>query len=400
MIRLPILNERQFFDSPMVVGAVPSMLPIALASRELSRRGTFKVSLLRKAALWKRPQLAWRLLTSQMLVVHLYMKFKWNSWGKSSCLRWYCNYFIWQMLDLWMCHMENRLNNMWSINIIKWMIAWMFQLPGRLLFDKLHGGSNQVNPLEVKQSCWEVRKKPVLEVGRSVRFGSFSGNVGLCESVSHFHEIFKHSMSQKTQGFFFQPWRPPAPDVIRPPCHWVFFDGFLLSMGLGLSRTMAQLMRRGPGSPERNPAQQRIDFGGRRSHGVCVAFEGNHQKESNNKHYHYHYHYYSCYFYYYCCYNLYSTTTTTATTTKATTIIPCLFAIATFVATTTTAAPASATMLLQLVLLKATAARPTTAMTTFPNFASLRLDRNVSSQVPAVNSMNIFTIYPKHLVMG
>jgi len=28
--------------------------------------------------------------------------------------------------------------------------------------------------------------------------------------------------------------------------------------------TMAQLMRRGPGSPERNPAQQRIDFGGRR----------------------------------------------------------------------------------------------------------------------------------------
>lgn len=34
---------------------------------------------------------------------------------------------------------------------------------------------------------------------------------------------------------------------------------------------MAQLMRRGPGSPERNPAQQRIDFGGRRSHGVCVA---------------------------------------------------------------------------------------------------------------------------------
>ena len=39
------------------------------------------------------------------------------------------------------------------------MIAWMFQLPGRLLFDKLHGGSNQVNPLEVKQSCWEVRKK-------------------------------------------------------------------------------------------------------------------------------------------------------------------------------------------------------------------------------------------------
>lgn len=51
MIRLPILNERQFFDSPMVVGDVPSMPPIALASRELSRRGTFKVSLLRKAAL-------------------------------------------------------------------------------------------------------------------------------------------------------------------------------------------------------------------------------------------------------------------------------------------------------------------------------------------------------------
>lgn len=51
MIRLPILNERQFFDSPTVVGDVPSMPPIALASRELSRRGTFKVSLLRKAAL-------------------------------------------------------------------------------------------------------------------------------------------------------------------------------------------------------------------------------------------------------------------------------------------------------------------------------------------------------------
>ena len=329
------------------------------------------------------------------------MKFKWNSWGKSSCLRWYCNYFIWQMLDLWMCHMENRLNNMWSINIIKWMIAWMFQLPGRLLFDKLHGGSNQVQPIgsqaellgsEKKSQCWK-------SVGRFV-LGRFPAMLACVSQWVIFMKFSSIQCLKKHKVFFFSALKASSPDVIRPPCHWVFFDGFLLSMGLGLSRTMAQLMRRGPGSPERNPAQQRIDFGGRRSHGVCVAFEGNHQKESNNKHYHYHYHYYSCYFYYYCCYNLYSTTTTTATTTKATTIIPCLFAIATFVATTTTAAPASATMLLQLVLLKATAARPTTAMTTFPNFASLRLDRNVSSQVPAVNSMNIFTIYPKHLVMG
>lgn len=225
------------------------------------------------------------------------------------------------------------------------MIAWMFQLPGRLLFDKLHGGSNQVNPLEVKQSCWEVRKKPVLEVGRFF-LGSFP-------AVSHFHGNFKHSMSQKHKVFFFFSPEGLQPGCFfRPPCHWVFYDGFLLSMGFGLSRTMAQLMRRGPGSPERNPAQQRIDFGGRRSHGVCVAFEGNHQHQNNNKHYHYNYHYYSCYFYYYCYYNLYSKTTTTPTTTKATKIITCLFAIATFVATTTTAATASATMLLQLVLLK------------------------------------------------
>lgn len=201
MIRLPILNERQFFDSPMVVGDVPSMPPIALASRELSRRGTFKVSLLRKAALWKRPQLAWRLLTSQMLVVHLYMKFKWNSLGKSSCLRWYCNYFIKHLLDV--SHGKST-EQMWSINIIKWMIAWMFQLPGRLLFDKLHGGSNRVNPLEVKQSRWEVRKKPVLEVGR---FFLGRGRVSQWVIFMKFSSI---QCIKNTSFFFFQPWRPPA----------------------------------------------------------------------------------------------------------------------------------------------------------------------------------------------
>lgn len=50
-----------------------SMPPIALASRELSRRGTFKVSLLRKAAL---SAVGLKIVDiANAGIVHLYMKF-------------------------------------------------------------------------------------------------------------------------------------------------------------------------------------------------------------------------------------------------------------------------------------------------------------------------------------
>lgn len=166
------------------------------------------------------PQLAWRWLTSQMLRWYICAwnlnETVWESqvvWdgiattSYSTC--WICGCVTWKIDWTNVINQHNQVNDCLDVSAARaslfWQVTWWVK-PGQ--------------PIGSQAELWEVRKKPLLEVGRFCWV--FSGNVAVWVSES-FSWNFKHSMSQKHKVFF-SALKASSPDVIRPPCHWVFYD--------------------------------------------------------------------------------------------------------------------------------------------------------------------------------